>query len=151
MAHNSNASHGPGKGRDGVLEDYHLRVGQVTASVRSNEVKRVETVDAREQDDVTAVGAAKTVQLVRFQMDRGAGIDAAAGKLGLNPEEPRGLLAWDIMEAVLSPGDMILLASWETGSSSVSIPGADSDEVQVLRDYGKYDRREAPQFYPPAS
>ncbi|ELQ42356.1 antibiotic biosynthesis monooxygenase [Pyricularia oryzae Y34] len=139
------------KGRDGVLEDYHLRVGQVTASVRSNEVKRVETVDAREQDDVTAVGAAKTVQLVRFQMDRGAGIDAAAGKLGLNPEEPRGLLAWDIMEAVLSPGDMILLASWETGSSSVSIPGADSDEVQVLRDYGKYDRREAPQFYPPAS
>ncbi|KAI6354684.1 hypothetical protein MCOR25_008507 [Pyricularia grisea] len=140
------------KGRDGVLEDYHLRVGQFTASVRSNEVKKVETIDKRERDDVTVVGAAKTVQLVRFHMDQGADIGAASDKLGLNPEElPRGLLGWDIMEAVLTPGDMIFLASWEAGSSSICIPEADSDEVQILRDYGKHDRREAPQYYAPAS
>ena len=40
-----------------------------------------------------------------------AGPDEVAKWLGLVPHAP-GLVAWDVFDAVLTPGDIILLASW---------------------------------------
>ena len=58
---------------------------------------------------------------------------------------------------MLTPGDIILLVSWrdhaaaEAFESAVSIrDGARLRRVRVVRDYGMFDRREAPQFYPDA-
>jgi hypothetical protein len=76
-----------------------------------------------------------------------------AAWLGLQPLH--GFLSWDIFEAVLSPGDLILLVSWkdqaaaEAYEDSTTMPdGARLRRVRVIRDYGMFDRREAPQYYP---
>jgi hypothetical protein len=56
---------------------------------------------------------------------------------------------------VLTPGDVILLTSWrdqvaaEAFEQTVSLDeGRRLRRIRVIRDYGMFDRREAPQFYP---
>ena len=74
--------------------------------------------------------------------------------LGLAPTAP-GLVAWDVFDAVLTPGDIILLASWRDRSAAEAFETAARlpDEarfrrVRVVRDYGMFERHEAPQYYP---
>jgi hypothetical protein len=76
--------------------------------------------------------------------------------LGLAPNAT-GLVTWDVFDAVLTPGDIILLASWcdqpaaDTFERAVSLRhGVRLRRVRVVCDYGMFDRREAPQFYPGA-
>jgi hypothetical protein len=83
-----------------------------------------------------------------------AGADAVAKWLGLAPDTP-GLVAWDVFDAVLTPGDIILLLSWrdqaaaETFEGAVSLQdGARLRRIRIVREYGMFDRREAPQYYP---
>ena len=80
--------------------------------------------------------------------------DQVAASLGLRADAP-GLVAWDVFEAVLTPGDVILLM---TSRDRKTADGLARDvsvkddvrlrQVRILRDYGMYDRREAPQYYP---
>ena len=65
------------------------------------------------------------------------------------------MITWDVFEAVLNPGDLILLTSWRTAASAeafentVQLPECGRlRRVRVVRDYGMFDRREAPQYYP---
>ncbi len=84
----------------------------------------------------------------------GAGADAVANWLGLAPDAP-GLVAWDVFDAVLTPGDVIVLMSWRDQRAAEAFEGTVSLQdgtrlrrVRVVRDYGMFDRREAPQYYP---
>jgi hypothetical protein len=83
-----------------------------------------------------------------------AGPEQIADGLGLN-QDAAGLLSWDVFEAVLTPGDVIALLSWRDHDAadvfrrSVALPeGARLRQVRIVRDYGMYDRRENPQYYP---
>jgi len=74
--------------------------------------------------------------------------------LGLDRNAP-ALIEWDVYEAVLTPGDLILMTVWKTKADaeafgkSVKLPeGGRLRHVRVVRDYGMFDRREAPQYYP---
>jgi len=65
------------------------------------------------------------------------------------------MIGWDVFDAVLTPGDLILLTSWRTQAdaeafeNTVNLPeGARLRGVRIVRDYGMFDRREAPQYYP---
>jgi hypothetical protein len=56
---------------------------------------------------------------------------------------------------VLTPGDVILLMSWRDKAGAEAFEeaaalqdGARLRRVRVVRDYGMYDRREAPQYFP---
>ncbi len=56
---------------------------------------------------------------------------------------------------MLTPGDIILLLTWrehahaERFEGTVALPeGARLRRIRVIRDYGMYDRREAPQYFP---
>lgn len=133
------------EGRASVFADYHLRIGQVTADTRP-------PLPLHEQRlDETDVGAAKTVMLVDATLGEMAPRDAAA-RLGLREDAP-GLVAWDIFDAVLTPGDALLLLSWQDAEAAQAfVPPADARarRIRVIRDYGMHDRREAPQYYPPA-
>jgi heme-degrading monooxygenase HmoA len=142
------------KGREKVLMDYHLRVGQVT---RDTQIPPGQVL-AEQRLDETEVGEGTTATLIDAPRpadwaSQVAPSDAAVS-LGLMPEAP-GLLAWDVFDAVLSPGDMILLQSWrdhdaaDAFADDVRLPaGARLRQVRVVRDYGMYDRRESPQYYP---
>ena len=142
------------KGRSEVFLDYHLRVGQLTRDSRPPEGHVL-----REQRlDETAVGAGTTVILIDGKQPPAAGAPRAASDqvargLGLTPAAP-GLVTWDVFDAVLTPGDAILLTSWrdqtaaEAFERSLSLrAGARLRRVRVVRDYGMFDRREAPQYY----
>jgi hypothetical protein len=55
---------------------------------------------------------------------------------------------------VLTPGDLILLISWKDAAAAQAYEDASAPNdkarirrVRIVRDYGKYDRREAPQYY----
>ncbi len=142
------------KGRGEILLDYHLRVGQVTGDTRVPEGHAL-----REQRlDETEVGEGTTVALIDARRpadwpETFTATDASA-YLGLD-REAEGLVGWDVLDAVLTPGDLILLTSWRTAADAeaferrVSLPeGARLRRVRVVRDYGMFDRREAPQYYP---
>ena len=75
--------------------------------------------------------------------------EEVARGLGLAPAAT-GLVAWDVFDAVLTPGDVILLLSWRDEAAArdfqrqLRLPdGARLRRVRVVRDYGMFDRREA--------
>jgi len=142
------------KGRMEIFSDYHLRVGQVT-----KDTKIPVGYELHEQRlDETEIGEATTVVFIDGQRPsewvKNAKPQDVAEWLGLDPKAI-GLVEWDVFEAVLKPGDVILLMSWRTHlraeafEQTLSLPeGARLRRVRVVRDYGMYDRREAPQYYP---
>jgi heme-degrading monooxygenase HmoA len=143
------------KGRGEILLDYHLRVGQVT---RDTKIPPGQVL-AEQRLDETAVGEGTAITLIDAkrpaQPGEGAGADECARFLGLAPEAP-GLAGWDVFDAVLTPGDLILLVTWrgqddaKAFADRVQLPaGGRLRQVRVVRDYGMFDRREAPQYYPP--
>jgi heme-degrading monooxygenase HmoA len=142
------------RGRFEVFLDYHLRVGQITRDTKLAEgyVLHEQRLDETETGDgttVTLIDAKRPPEWVKK-----ARPDDVAKWLGLAPNAS-GLVAWDVFDAVLTPGDIILLVSWrdeaaaEAFEGTVSLhDGARLRRVRVVRDYGMFDRREAPQYYP---
>jgi heme-degrading monooxygenase HmoA len=142
------------KGRFAIFNDYHLRVGQITRDTRLPAGHAL----GEPRLDETEVGEATAVTLIaaRRPAEGDPEMDPAvlARSLGVDPRHP-GLVGWDIFDAVLTPGDLMLLMSWrdeaaaEAHQASAALPeGARLRSVRVLRDYGMFDRREAPQYYP---
>jgi heme-degrading monooxygenase HmoA len=145
------------KGRGQVLVDYHLRVGQVTGDSRLPDghrlvEQRLDETEVGEGTTVTLIDAPRPADLVRATAPA-----AVAAWLGLAPDAP-GLVSWDVFDAVLSPGDVILLLSWRDSDAAEAFRTAVSlrtdarlRQVRGVRDYGMYDRRENPQYYPEVS
>jgi heme-degrading monooxygenase HmoA len=145
------------QGRSEILLDYHLRVGEIT---RDTQLPPGCTL-AEQRLDETEIGEGTTVTLIDARRPPHSLRQAEAGDfaawLGLAPPAP-GLVAWDVFDAVLTAGDVILMMSWKTGAdaqafeSAAALPdGARLRHVRVVRDYGMFDRREAPQYYPDAA
>jgi heme-degrading monooxygenase HmoA len=142
------------KGRSEVLLDYHLRVGQVTEDTELPEgytllEQRLDETEAGEGTTVTLIDGKQPPELVKATNP-----SDVAEWLGLDPRAT-DLVSWDVFDAVLTPGDIILMMSWrnlaaaETFEDTVELQdGSRLRRVRVVRDYGMFDRREAPQFYP---
>jgi heme-degrading monooxygenase HmoA len=142
------------KGRSDVLRDYHLRVGELTRDTRLPPGCLLH----EQRLDETAAGEATTITLLDATLPPQAiaatAPEAWADSLGLDRTAP-GLVAWDVFDAVLAPGDAIVLAAWRAASDArafedrIALPaGTRLRRVRVVRDYGMFDRREAPQYYP---
>ena len=138
------------KGRFEVFQDYHLRVGEVTADTRPPPGTSL----AQQRLDETEVGNAKAVTITEVTPADGEGPDLAKS-LGL-ASSASGLVEQELFESIYNAGKFLLLASWRDGAAAGAwtpseIPSAPSvrhRKVRVVRDYGMFDRREAPQFYP---
>ncbi|MEX3932274.1 antibiotic biosynthesis monooxygenase [Paraburkholderia phymatum] len=144
------------KGRAQTLRDYHLRVGQVTRDTHPPEGYAI----AEQRLDETQAGDATTIVLIDARREAEwvmqAGAHDVAIALGLH-DDAAGLVSWDAFDAVLTPGDVILLTAWrdrqaaDSYANTLALPGgARLRSVRVIRDYGMHDRREAPQYYPDA-
>ena len=142
------------KGRFEVFEDYRLRVGQFTADTTPPQGHQL----TEQRLDETEAGAAKMVTLIDAKRPADLPANAAASKtaehLGLRSDASR-LVGWDVYDAVLTPGDLILLLWWRDKAAAATYAGAimlapetRRREVRVIREYGMFDRREAPQYYP---
>lgn len=143
------------RGRSEILLDYHLRVGEVTRDTRVPVGQKIE----EQRLDATEVGEGTTITFIDAQWPSRScdtmNASETARFLGFKPDAA-GLASWDVYDAVLTPGDLILMMVWKTKGDAdafarwVVMPlGSRLRHVRVVRDYGMFDRREAPQYYPP--
>jgi heme-degrading monooxygenase HmoA len=138
------------KGRFEVFADYHLRVGEFFSDTKTPVAKQ-------QRFDETEIGDAKVVCLTEVepkQKDSLSG-DSLAAELGLD-RSGNGLVTQEIFESIYVPGKLLVLTSWRDAKAAEGLApktpaGAKSlrhRSVRIIRDYGMFERREAPQFYP---
>ncbi|AET90806.1 antibiotic biosynthesis monooxygenase [Burkholderia sp. YI23] len=139
--------------RDRVFADYRLRIGQIVADTHIPEGQVLQ----EQRLDVTETGAGKAVTLHEATRKPAwlGEVDpqTIAKSLGLDIAAP-GLVAWDVFDALLSPGDVIAVATWRDQAAADSYvreaaqPGdVRLRHIRVIREYGMFDRREAPQYF----
>jgi heme-degrading monooxygenase HmoA len=142
------------QGRDGILNDYHLRVGEYMADNQLPEGMELK----KQRNDETEIGEGKMVTLITASRPPGhpENVTACSQFMGLDIYSGNMLVEWDIYEAVKTPGDLILMLVWENckaleyfeGGERMILPDSHRiRHVRVIRDYSKFDRREAPQYY----
>jgi heme-degrading monooxygenase HmoA len=143
------------KGRFEVFEDYHLHVGEVTVDTAAPEDRAA----PEQRFDTTVAGEAKviTVTEVALQEDDalGAEVDRLGAHLGLCASAD-GLIDQEVFASIYHPGKFLLLVAWRGADAAKSWSPTMLDaaisvrhrHVRIIRDYGMFDRREAPQFFP---
>jgi heme-degrading monooxygenase HmoA len=142
------------KGRFQIFGDYRLRVGDVTADT---DPPREAPILERRFDE-TEVGEAKLVTFTEITPLRGAAFTNQAGPLpahfGLDLAN-HAIAEHDVWASIYNPGKMALLVSWSDAKAGRlwtprKVDGIETlrhRSVRVVRDYGRFDRREAPQYY----
>ena len=143
------------KGRFEIFQDYHLRVGDVMADTDSPEGAPIQ----QRRFDETEVGVAKVVTFIEITPRTGAAlaaqVDLVPSHLGLDLQSD-AIAEHDVYASIYIPGKLALLVSWKDAEAADAwapgkIDGVEKlrcRKVRIIRDYGRFDRREAPQFYP---
>ena len=146
-----------GRGRGGVFAEYHLRVCEITADTDPPSGMTL----AAQRLDETETGVAKSLAITEVPPLAGSPprTDPAlfTRALGLAASMD-GLAGHDVFESIHNPGKMLLLSAWKTAAAAAAWRPAASGgmgtprhrSMRVIRDYGLFDRREAPQYHPPA-
>jgi len=142
------------KGRGEIFADYRLRVGEI---IRDTAPPAGHTV-AESRLDATAVGNAEVATITELTPEAGsdsaATADTLPGRLGLDAGRD-GLVEVEVLESIYRPGKLLLLGLWRDAGAAkrwepVHPAGAGTErhrQVRIIRDYGMFDRREAPQYY----
>jgi heme-degrading monooxygenase HmoA len=139
--------------RDRVFSDYRLRIGQVVTDNRipAGEVLLEQRLDVTETGQGTAVMLLEAKRSPEWLTQTGA--EDVAKSLGVDTQAA-GLVSWDVFNALLSPGDVIVVATWrdQAAFEAHQVEAAVTEErrvrsVRIIREYGMFDRREAPQYF----
>jgi heme-degrading monooxygenase HmoA len=141
--------------RDRVFSDYRLRIGQVVSDdhVPAGYVLREQRLDVTEAGQ----GSAVTLHEGKFTPEWVKETNAAdvAKALGVDINAP-GLVSWDVFDALMTPGDVIAVVTWRDQAAAEAFErNAAAGEasrrrnVRIIREYGMFDRREAPQYFKP--
>ncbi|ACC74092.1 antibiotic biosynthesis monooxygenase [Paraburkholderia phymatum] len=139
--------------RERVFSDYRLRIGETVADTHVPQGHALH----EQRLDATETGAGKAVTLLagHWAPDwiRQAGANSVAAALGLDFGAP-GLIAWDVFDALMTPGDVIAVATWSDLAAAdafarhAALPdGVRLRHIRIVREYGMFDRREAPQYF----
>lgn len=143
------------RGRFEIFSDYHLRVGDVTFDTSAPDNAPVH----EQRFDETEVGAAKTMTFTEITPAKNALIAAQTellpAYLGLDLAKS-AIAEHDVFASIYHPGKLALLVGWRDPKAADAWTPKPFDGVEtlrhrrirVVRDYGRFDRREAPQFYP---
>ncbi len=111
------------RGRSEIMLDYHLRVGQIT---HDTQVPAGQTI-AEQRLDETEIGEGTTVTFVDAKWPNGSiepsDAPEVARHLGLNPRAG-GLVTWEVFDAVLTPGDAILMMVWKSKGDAAAFAGS---------------------------
>jgi heme-degrading monooxygenase HmoA len=133
------------QGRTKVLQDYHLRVGDVSFDSDG---------PVHEQRfDETEVGESRLMTLTEIVPREGTEFgDDVLSQLGFDESSA---LEYDLFNSIYNPGKLALLVAWPRPSEWIprktnSMQSVRHRRIRIVRDYGMFDRREAPQFYPDA-
>jgi heme-degrading monooxygenase HmoA len=144
------------KGRSEIFADYHLRIGDVTADTNAPKEAPVH----EQRFDETEIGAAKLVTLTEITPRQGTTFDTQTdllAALGLDRLR-QGVINEDMFASIYNPGKIALLISWKDARAADQWMPAKANgietlrhrKIRIVRDYGMFDRRESPQYYPDA-
>lgn len=139
--------------RDRVFSDYRLRIGQTVSDtqVPAGQVLREQRLDVTEVGQGTAV----TLHDGKFSPEwvKQALSEEVAKALGIDTNAP-GLVSWDVFDHLITSGDVIAVVTWRDHAAAEAFLGdaATPDvsrlrNIRIVREYGMFDRREAPQFF----
>jgi heme-degrading monooxygenase HmoA len=139
--------------RDRVFSDYRLRIGQTVSDSKlpAGQVLREQRLDVTE----TGQGKAVTLHDGKFSPDwvKQSSAEGVAKSLGVDTSAP-GLVSWDVFDALMAPGDVIAVVTWRDHAAAEAFernaPAADIlrlRNIRIIREYGMFDRREAPQYF----
>jgi len=139
------------RGRDEVLQDYHLRVGEIVADTAPPATASL----VEQRLDETEIGQAKFVTLTEVQPQTGVAAADLPDWLRLERDQT-DLVDYDVFASIYNKRKLALLASWRDRHAAerfAPAAHAGTDQlrhriVRVVRDYGMFDRRESPQYYP---
>ncbi|KAL7904787.1 hypothetical protein GGI35DRAFT_462653 [Trichoderma velutinum] len=140
-------------GRKEVFLDYRLRICEITTDTHIPEGYGIQD----QRLDVTRAGDAEAVVLV--SMNKTGLQNPNPGEVldyfRLESNNIKDLVSWDVFDALLDPGDAIVYLSFTTANAASEFLkecGAQKEfryrGARVIRDYGMYNRHEAPQYYP---
>ena len=142
------------KGRFEIFQDYHLRVGEVV----SDTAPPPEAPILEQRFDETEAGQGKyaTVTELLLQTGANAGLQAqmVPSVLGLTLNAP-GLICHEVWKSINVADKIAVVCAWRdlVAARSWSLKGFVGTKdirhriVRVIREYGMFDRREAPQYY----
>jgi heme-degrading monooxygenase HmoA len=143
------------KGRFEVFEDYHLRVGEIVADTAPPKGMAIE----QKRFDATEIGEAKFCSVTEVspadEHAKSLRPQTLLEYLQVDPHA-QGLIDHEIFESIYTQGKLLVLGSWrDERSGSAWKPRAFEGagmvrhrQICVIRDYGMFERREAPQYYP---
>jgi len=143
------------RGRDDVFQDYRLRVGEIVSDTAPPDGVRL----VEQRLDETEVGAGKFATLTEIlAAPTGPGSLASselADRLSLDRTRS-ALIDHDVFSSIYNAGKLALLATWRDRNSAeqfepqlpTEADAARHRVVRIVRDYGMFDRRESPQYYP---
>ena len=142
------------KGRNEVFRDYHIRIGEITAD---SQLPAGEELREQRFDETRA--PAKFIALSEAFLDNlppNPDAKTVGSRLGgPDQNEYPGLVDCDALGSIYQPGKFLLLTSWRDPVAAArwpagALPGnIRHRRIRVIRDYGMFDREEAPQYYPP--
>ena len=140
------------KGRSEIFDNYHLRVGGIAmdTNIPPGHVLR------KENFDETEVGRAKVVTITEAMAEGETSGQERLNRLPVPEPGSNGVVDKQLFESIYNPGKFLILVSWQDNAAAVawerrgSAPAAGMRyrRVHIVRDYGMFDRREAPQYYP---
>jgi heme-degrading monooxygenase HmoA len=116
------------KGRAEIFADYRLRVGEIADDFSGAEGDGGETVTISE-------------------FPPGAAFDVPTAGMP-------GMTGFEAFESLYNPGKLLLLVAWQDAAAALrwrpdGNNAARHRRVRIVRDYGMFDRDQAPQHYPP--
>jgi heme-degrading monooxygenase HmoA len=124
------------RGRRAIFVDYRLRVTEITA-----DTAEAAGTPPRQRLDETETGDARAMVVSDLADDA--------------PESPEpageGLTEHDLYHSIYRPGHRLLLTAWTDADAAARWRPAYATRqrrLSIIRDYGKHDRREAPQLEP---
>lgn len=139
--------------REHVFADYCMHIGELVADTRAPGGQPL----LQQRFDVTETGIGKAITLLdrKHEPDwiRQAGTDTVARSLGFDPGTSE-VVAWDLFDSVATPGNVIALLKWDSFATAedfargTTLPeGVRLRSIRIIRDYGMFDRYEAPQYF----
>jgi heme-degrading monooxygenase HmoA len=142
------------KGRSEIFDDYHLRVGEITADTQIPPRQRLQ----QQRFDETEIADAKLITISELAPvgDHRLKADNVAADLGLPQGATPEMVDQEVFESLYHPGKLLLLLSWRNAVAAdqwtpnqVAAGELRHRQVRIIRDYSMVNRREAPQYYPP--
>jgi heme-degrading monooxygenase HmoA len=158
------------KGRSAIFADYRLRVGEIASDpclpdpgpgvggrgAGGDGARGVGVGAPVQRQRLAEIEAGEIVTISEFSPSTGEAPVERDPAADVDPPAAPGMTDREVFASLYSAGKSLILASWNDAAAAARwrpspIAGGAwrQRRVRIIRDYGMFDRDQAPQYYPP--